>query len=300
MIRLTRFHCVLLALLLLSGGCEDTGPPPEKLREVTKNGITMIALPAGQFTMGDDNGEDNETPAHKVTLVAFTIDKYEVTQKAYWNLMGTVPPTKTPGDDRPVQQVTWRQAAEYCNARSRVERLQQCYDTSTWECNFDANGYRLPTEAEWEYACRAGTTGEYSFEDGSRALEACAWFKDNARKIPHPVGRKRPNPWGLHDMQGNVSEWCNDYYDKGYYRKGPSANPQGPASGKYRVIRGGNWNSGADSCRSSARYFEAPMFADVCFQREVIGFRCVRRETGLSLPKTSSVFRGDDLAGFAE
>ena len=279
--RLTRFHGVLLVLLLLCGGCKEAGTPPEKPREITtKSGIVMIALPAGHFTMGDDNGEDNEMPAHRVRLDAFTMDKYEVTQKAYKDLMGTIPPTKTPGDDRPVQQVTWLQAVKYCNARSRAEGLQPCYDTSTGECNFDADGYRLPTEAEWEYACRAGTTGEYFCQDGPRALRTCAWFRDTARKTPHPVGRKRPNPWGLHDMQGNVSEWCNDHYDEAYYRKGPSDNPKGPASGKYRVVRGGNWGSGADSCRSSARYYEAPMFADVCFQREVIGFRCVRRETG--------------------
>jgi len=281
MTRLTCSHCILLVPLLASGGCKEAGSASEKPQEVTtKSGIAMIALPAGQFTTGDDNGEDNEMPAHQVRLDAFCMDKYEVTQKAYKALMGDMPPTKTPGDDRPVQQVTWLQAVQYCNARSRAEGLQPCYDESTGECNVDANGYRLPTEAEWEYACRAGTTGEYFFGDGPRALEACTWFKDNARKIPHPVGRKRPNAWGLHDMQGNVSEWCNDWYDEAYYRQCPGDNPPGPVSGKYRVVRGGNWASDAESCRSAVRFFEAPMFADVCFQRELIGFRCVRRGTG--------------------
>ena len=238
----------------------------------------MVLVPAGRFTMGDDNGQDDEMPAHEVKLDAFYMDKYEVTQKAYRKLMGKIPPTKMPGDDRPVQQVTWLQAARYCNARSRADGLDPCYDIAhPIKCNFDATGYRMPTEAEWEYACRAGTTGDYFFGDDPRELRKFAWFVDNARKATHPVGRMQANGWGLHDMQGNLSEWCNDYYDEGHYRQGESQNPRGPAWRKYRVLRGGNWGSSAETCRSSARHFEAPGFADVCFRRDAIGFRCVRR-----------------------
>lgn len=278
MTRPTCFTSVLLALSLLVGGCREAEPAPAQTREITtKTGIKMVLLPAGEFTMGDDNGEDDETPARRVKLDAFYMDKYEVTQKAYRRLMGTIPPTKTPADDKPVQQVTWLQAVEYCNARSLAEGLQPCYEISTLKCDFDADGYRLPTEAEWEYACRAGTTGDYFFGNDPHDLRNYAWFRDNARKTTHPVGRTRPNAWALHDMQGNVSEWCNDHYDEGYYRNGAGENPRGPALARYRVLRGGNWDSSAETCRSSARHFEAPGFADVCFRRDAIGFRCVRR-----------------------
>jgi len=280
---LTCIHCVVLALSLVLGGCNEDGPdsaPSSEVTEITtRSGIVMVLLPAGRFTMGDDDGEDDETPAHDVTLDAFVMDKYEVTQKAYRDLMGTIPPTKMPDDDRPVQQVTWLQAARYCNARSRADALDPCYDETALTCNFDASGYRLPTEAEWEYACRAGTTGEFFFGGDPRELRKFAWFADNSRKATHPVGQVQFNGWGLCDMQGNVSEWCNDYYDEDQYRQRASGsqNPRGPAKRDYRVLRGGNWDSKADTCRSSARHFEAPGFADACFRRDAIGFRCVRR-----------------------
>jgi formylglycine-generating enzyme required for sulfatase activity len=161
--------------------------------------------------------------------------------------------------------------------RSLREGLEPCYDETTLKCNFGADGYRLPTEAEWEYACRAGTTSRYFFGDDPRKLRRYAWFKANAHKTTRPAGQKEPNRWGLVDMQGNVSEWCHDFCGEGYYAQAESENPRGPASGEYRVLRGGNWDSSEETCRSSARHFEAPAFADVCFRRDAIGFRCVRR-----------------------
>ena len=275
-----RFYCVPIALLLAVCGCRKQADPPPRPEEITtKTGIKMIVLPAGEFTMGDDNGDDDERPARRVSVGAFLMDKYEVTQKAYKDLMGTIPPTKTPAADRPVQQTTWLQAAQYCNARSLREGLTPCYDVSTLKCSFDVDGYRLPTEAEWEYACRAGTTGDYFFGGDPRVLTKYAWFKGNARKAAHPVGRMQPNNWGLYDMQGNISEWCNDHYDEAWYQKAGGDNPRGPDTAQYRVLRGGNWDSSAETCRSSARHFEAPGFADVCFRRDAIGFRCVRRLT---------------------
>ena len=222
--------------------------------------------------------EEEETPAHKVRVDAFCMDKFEVTQKAYRDLMGSLPRQKHPGEDRPAAAVSWIQALHYCNARSQKEGLTPCYDIATQQCDFQADGYRLPTEAEWEYACRAGTTGDYFFGGDPRSLGEYAWYKkDAAPPAPRPVGGLRANPWGLHDLQGNVSEWCNDRYDAKQYRKRQSDNPRGPAGGEYRALRGGNFASGADTCRSSARYYEAPGFADACFGRDAIGFRCVRR-----------------------
>ena len=135
----------------------------------------------------------------------------------------------------------------------------------------------MPTEAEWEYACRAGSKTAYSFGADTGQLGRFAWFKDNAGKKTHPVGQKQPNAWGLYDMHGNVSEWCNDMFDEGYYPKSPSDNPKGPAEGKQYVLRGGSWASSADALRSAYRLGEDSGFSDACLARDAIGFRCVRK-----------------------
>jgi len=278
---MTRPRCqlVVLAAFLGAGCAENEQPPapvPGKPRVVaTKLGIEMVLIPAGEFVMGDDDGEDDERPAHKVKVAAFYIDRFEVTQKAYTSLTGANR-SRHRGDERPAEQVTWLDAARYCNSRSAKEGLKPCYNLTTLACDFAADGYRLPTEAEWERACRAGTTSDYAFGTDPRHLRQHAWFKANAQGTTHPVGQKQASPWGLYDMQGNVSEWCNDFYDEAFYPASESENPRGPASGKYRVLRGGNWDSSETTCRSSARHFEAPGFADVCFRRDAVGFRCVR------------------------
>jgi len=269
--------------MLLSGGCGKTdtsgnaaAPVPQVPEQiVTKLGIEMVLIPAGEFIMGDDGGEDDEKPAHRVRVGALYVDKYEVTQKAYEQLMGRNP-AKSKGPDKPVEQVSWLGAVKYCNMRSLREGLTPCYDPKTLRCDFNASGYRLPTEAEWEYACRAGTATKYSFGNGPRRLSKHAWFKDSANRFPHPVGQKAPNPWGLRDMHGNVWEWCHDFYSEDYKGSG-TQDPRGPTAGEERVLRGGSWGSGAESCRSSARYSEAPGFADVCFGYDAYGFRCVRK-----------------------
>ncbi len=270
------------ALVLLSGGCAERKPSPEPAQSDsenpkaihTKTGIDMVLIPAGEFTLGDDGGEKDEQPAHRVRLAAFYMDVCEVTQASFQAILGRNP-SKAQGPDRPVERVSWFEAVQYCNMRSTREGFKPCYDLKTLSCDFTADGYRLPTEAEWEYACRAGTTTRWSFGDSPGALARYAWFKGSAQKTTHPVEQKQPNPWGLHDMHGNVAEWCNDFYADRY---DPSAtdNPHGPATGSARVLRGGSWMSDEDDCRCSARHSEPPGLADVCFGYEAYGFRCVR------------------------
>jgi formylglycine-generating enzyme required for sulfatase activity len=243
---------------------------------VTKGGIEMILIPAGSFQMGNGRGKDDETTVHTVTVDAFLMDKYEVTQAEY-ERHHLPNPSHFKGPNLPVEQVTWVQAAVYCNARSKAEGLQPCYNEDNAQCDFQANGYRLPTEAEWEYACRAGTDTDYSFGNASGKLGEYAWFADNASKKTHPVGEKKPNPWGLFDMHGNVAEWCNDIYDKDYYHRSPAANARGPSDGKQYVLRGGSWKSPPETLRSSYRLAEDPGFSDACLARDAIGFRCVRK-----------------------
>ena len=273
---------IALASLCLAVSCsEERGPATQRGKPPvirTTTGIEMALIPGGWLEMGS-NAEDqvDETP-HRVYVSSFYMDKYEVTQEEYAKVMKENP-SRCKGKKNPVEQIRWPSAARYCNARSRLEGLQPAYDLKTWKCDFGASGYRLPTEAEWEHACRAGTTATYFFGNRSPELERYAWFKDNCSMRPRPVGQKLPNPWGLHDVYGNVWEWCNDFYRKDYYQKSPEKNPRGPETGNTRVVRGGHWNATADKCRSSYREHQDPGYTDVCFGAEThgfVGFRCVR------------------------
>ncbi len=257
--------------------CQKAAPvvaPPKIV--TTKSGVEMVSIPAGTFTMGSEGHLADESPAHEVSLDGFLMDRYEVTQDLYSKFVPTNG-SHFKGPDRPVEQINWTDAALFCNMRSKAEGLDPCYDENTAECNFDANGYRLPTEAEWEYACRAGTMTDYPFGNDPRRLRDYAWFDENAGETTHPVGQKESNPWGLYDMLGNVAEWCNDPYDENAYKNSPTENPHGPADGKDYVLRGGAWALPADNCRSAARIAESPGFQDACFARDAIGFRCVRK-----------------------
>ena len=275
---------ILALVVLASCACrrsEEAAPPASRTPPIvaTKTGAEMVLIPAGTFRMGSPSGKADEAPPHEVSIGAFLMDRTEVTQGQYRKLV-LADPSHFKGDDRPVEQISWPDAAMYCNLRSRDEGLEPCYDEQTAKCNLQASGYRLPTEAEWEYACRAGSTGDYSFGADPKQLAEHAWFAQNSGKKTQPVAQKQPNAWGLYDMHGNVAEWCNDTYDPGYYAKSPAENPAGPGDGEKYVLRGGAWNSSPESCRAAQRIGEDPGFQDACFARDAIGLRCVRRAPG--------------------
>lgn len=264
--------CILLAGLIQS--VTYSAPRLKKIR--TPLGFEMVLIPGGQFWMGSNTGRPDERPAHKVTVSSFYMDTRLITQAQYQKLMGSNP-SRWKNPKNPVEQVRWSDAVRYLNKRSKAEGLEPCYNLKTWKCDFAANGYRLPTEAEWEYACRAGTRTKYFFGNSPTKLGLYAWFKANSGRKPRPVGTKLPNPWGLYDICGNLFEWCNDWYGRDYYKHSPAVNPRGPATGTEKVLRGGCWDSDPSQCTSSYRHKANPGFADVCFGYDIYGFRAVRR-----------------------
>ncbi len=265
------FYILLPFILTGCGEAISQKAGPEIIK--SKSGVEMVRIPAGTFQMGNSAGKEDEGPVHAVTLDAFLMDRTEVTQEQYTALkLPDGSHFKNP--QNPVEQITWDKAAMYCNERSKAEGLSPCYNPDTAECNFAADGYRLPTEAEWEYACRAGATADLSGD--ARKLADYAWFVDNSGKKTHPAGQKHPNAWGLCDMQGNVGEWCNDVYEANYYKTSPASNPRGPVQGEKYVLRGGSWDLRAEKLSATARIGKKPGVADACFADDAIGFRCVR------------------------
>lgn len=272
---------VLASIIAACAGCHNAarnGAAPIEI--VTKSGVEMVYLPGGVFRMGSSQDNPDESPPHDVSLTGFLIDKYPVTHEMFVKAQLPDPSRWQDNPKGPVERIRWRDAKRYCNERSLLEELKPCYDEKTpdWNCDYTANGYRLPTEAEWEYAARAGTEGPYDFGPVDR-LRQYAWFAENANQQTHPVGQKKPNRWGLFDMYGNVSQWCEDVYSPTYYQESPAVDPTGPAGGGdvKRVLRGGNWKAGADACRATFRQGERTGGTDACFAVDCCGLRCVRR-----------------------
>ncbi len=215
------------------------------LSPFTVNGVTfyMVKVAGGTFTMGAtaEQGDDNERPAHKVTLTDYYIGQTEVTQALWTAVMGSNP-SFYKGDNLPVEKVSWDDCQTF------IDKLNSLFSNELGGMRF-----ALPTEAQWEFAARGGKKSKGYKYAGGKAIDDVAWFEDNSAKQTHPVAQKQPNELGLYDMSGNVEEWCQDWYDEGYYRISPENNPQGPASGTLRVLRGGSWFNFAKFCRVSYR-----------------------------------------------
>ena len=249
-------HLLLAALLVAMTGCESSvladGPVKAVAPVVNSIGMRFVPISTGTFTMGEGK------TAHKVTLTqAFHLGQHEVTQEQYEKVMGKNP-SHFKGKQNPVEKVSWDEAVEFCRKLSELPAEKKA-----------GHVYRLPTEAEWEYACRAGTTTKYSFGDSESELGDYAWYRDNSGETTHPVGGKKPNPWGLYDMHGNVFEWCQDWY--GDYPSGAVTDPTGAAVGSIRVLRGGCWYDYSGHCRSAGRSRATPVYRDLN-----LGFRVLR------------------------
>src|SRR5215831_43237 len=219
-------------------------PAPTSALETRRNsiGIELVRIPAGEFMMGSESDRPDEKPAHKVIISKpFYLGKYEVTQAQWQEVMGTNPSHFKGDPNRPVERVSWKMIQEFISKLNARE---------------GHNLYRLPTEAEWEYAARAGATTRYYFGDDDALLEQYAWYNKNDKGTTHPVGQLKPNAWGLYDMMGNVWEWVQDW--RGPYAAGQQVDPQGPATGNARGYRGGGWGYPPIRCRVAFRSYDSP------------------------------------------
>ncbi|MBN1593621.1 MAG: formylglycine-generating enzyme family protein [Candidatus Coatesbacteria bacterium] len=246
------------------------------------NDIDMISIPAGTFQMGspeDEFGRDApEGPMHTVNISAFEMSSTPITRKQWRDTMGWLEGGDDPWetDNHPVDSVTWYDAAAFCNKLSEIEGLTKCYTMSDVRydqpqhhigyaevsCDWSANGYRLATEAEWEYACRAGTTTRYYSGDSVFDLDCVGWYMCNSGLRMQPVAAKEPNAFGLYDMHGQDWEWCWDWLSYNYYSESPTQDPRGPDTGDYgefkKIHRGGARQRRAWNCRSAKRYSHSP------------------------------------------
>jgi len=253
-----------LAFLLMVVAFPTLSPATGSTLPEHVNSVQMefVLIPSGTFSMGSkdhEEGSSKEKPRHNVRISkSFYLGKFEVTQKQWQAVMGVEHPSNFLSPNRPVDEVSWNDVQRFIQKLNEVEKV---------------HSYRLPTEAEWEYAARAGSEAAFSFGDISadEQLRKYAWYEANAEKQSHPVGILQPNVWGLYDMYGNVSEWVQDLYDRNYYSISPEVDPKGPVIGKKRVVRGGSWIHQVYSCRSAFRGYFSADYTDSDF-----GFRIVK------------------------
>jgi formylglycine-generating enzyme required for sulfatase activity len=271
---------------------EPTPASAEPAKAVTNSvGMNLVLIPAGSFLMGspdsDQDAQGNEKPQHPVRITRpFYLGVTEVTQEQYEAVIGRNPSwfsasgggkDSVAGQDtgeHPVENVSWNDAIEFCNKLSAREGLKRYYSSGGVVLP-DGDGYRLPTEAEWEYACRAGSESRYSYGDDPAKLGEHAWFDANADGKTHPVRQKSVNLWGLYDMHGNVWEWCWDGYQGDYYNASPAADHPGQSRAADRVHRGGGWFSLPRFCRSAHRIRSSPGY-----RFDYLGLRVARAQSG--------------------
>jgi formylglycine-generating enzyme required for sulfatase activity len=261
---------VLFQLLALLHPAKAQAP-----KEITNSiGMKLLLIPKGTFMMGSPESEEghqrNNETQHEVTISKdYYLGVYEVTQAQYEKVMGKNPSlfqgaiVGNENADLPVDNVSWDDVVEFCKKLSDLPEEKKA-----------GRMYRLPTEAEWEYACRAGSKTAYSFDDEEGLLPEYGWFSRNSSRRTHTVGLLEPNAWGLHDMHGNVWEWCSDWYEE--YPKGAVSDPTGPKEGSDRVIRGGSWDYEAAHCRSANRNGRDPSF-----RFDYYGFRVALSSSGI-------------------
>ena len=223
---------------------KSNSPQPQLTFTINDVTFEMIPVEGGTFTMGataEQGGEadDDEKPTHQVTLSSYAIGKHEVTQALWQAVMGNNP-SQFKGDNLPVERVSWDDCQEFISKLNSIT----------------GRSFRLPTEAEWEFAARGGKKSKGYKYSGSNNLDEVAWYDGNSGNQTHPVGTKKPNELGIYDMSGNVWEWCADWYDN--YSSSPSTDPTGPSSGSFRMSRGGSWNVDAWYCRVSYRNRSRP------------------------------------------
>jgi len=252
-LRRIRQWCLVVAVAV----CPASRVLAQTTRPADKNGLRIelgrdvkmefVRIEPGSFWMGSENGDASESPVHKVNISEpFYLGKYPVTQEQWQAVMGSNPtqPQHFAGPQNPVIFVSWTDCQQF------LSKIKERFPA----------GMRpvVPTEAQWEYACRAGRATAYHYGDDPASLGEYAWFTANAAGVIHPVGRKKPNDWGLHDMHGNTWQWCADWHGK--YPQAEQTDPLGPEKGTERVLRGGSWHSKAEDCRSTSRYWALPDF----------------------------------------
>jgi len=254
------FGTLVILLSLICPGCSNLSLQNGVNKDISgiisgRDGTAMVFIPAGEFMMGTSpgTGSPDEEPQRKVYLDAYYIDSHEVTVAQYRRFCRESerkmpePPPWGWVEKHPMVMVSWQDASDYA--------LHY--------------GKRLPTEAEWEKACRAGSSALYHHGNRETELDNFAWYRDNSCEITHPVSTKAPNEWGIYDMLGNVWEWCSDWYSEDYYKHAPFRNPAGPGSGTFKVMRGGGWPVNAFFCRCANRYRVTPESGNM-----FSGFRC--------------------------